>query len=99
MYLTGQADRRHTRDPGNTFRLSAVALLHLFMKRHLQHRKLHPCRFRMPQHCTQNKRRIDESLTKHDVNSQTISGKCLKCLRLVESTYVLDKKNPLQYFA
>lgn len=38
-YLTGQADGRGTRGPGNTFRLPAVALSRLFTrKRHLQHR-------------------------------------------------------------
>lgn len=45
-YLAGQADGRDTRGPGTTFRLSAVALLCLFMrKRHLQHtefRKMTP---------------------------------------------------------
>lgn len=50
----------------------------------------------------ENKRSIDESPTKHDVSSQTISGKsCLNkwLMWWVENTYVLDKKNPLPYFA
>lgn len=64
--------------------------------------KLYLREWRMHQHCVRNKRQFDESPTKHVVSSQTISGKwCLnECLmRPVESTYVLDKKKPLQYFA
>lgn len=35
-YLTGQEGGRDTRGPGDTLRVSAVALLHIFrMKRHL----------------------------------------------------------------
>lgn len=45
-YLAGQADGHDTHGPGTTYRLSAVALLRLFMrKRHLQHtefRKMTP---------------------------------------------------------
>lgn len=63
-----------------------VVTLHLFMTSHrVQHskfRKITSVKSRMHEHCTQNKRGIDESPTRHGTETRAISGKwhLNKCL-------------------